>query len=75
MTDKETLAIRQEALTMAKTFVQPIFESHPPEAYRTTIGPSVVFAVPAGTTVTPAEQVVDLTISIADWLLDVDQNR
>ncbi len=70
MIDQETLAIRQEALTTAHKFVQPICEAYPPEAYRITTGPTPPFSAPSGTTMTSAEQVINITLSIADWLLD-----
>ncbi len=70
MIDQETLDIRKEAFTHALTIVTPILESYPPEAYRITTGPSLIFSVPAGNTVTPAEQVISSILNVADWLLD-----
>ncbi len=71
MIDQETIAERVIALNMAQPFVQSICKAYSPEAYRITSGPTAIFSVPAGTTMTPAEQVVNMTMSVADWLLEV----
>ena len=68
--DAEKMAARQHALASAKMFMDPIFESYPLEAYKTVHAPAVVFSVPPGSTMTPADQAVDLILQIADWLLD-----
>ncbi len=33
--------------------------------------PTGIFSVPAGTTMTPAEQIVTMSINVADWLLNI----
>ncbi len=70
MITPEVLATRKIALDVAQSFVQHICSTHPPEAYRMTTGPTAIFSIPAGTTMTPAEQVVSMSISVADWLLE-----
>jgi hypothetical protein len=72
MIDQETFTQRLKALTTAQKFVHPICEAYPPEAYRITTGPTPPFSSPSGTTMTSAEQVVNVTLSIADWLLNVE---
>ncbi len=70
MIDQETLVERVIALNKAQPFVQSICKAYPPEAYRIISGPTAIFSVPAGTTMTPAEQVVSMTMAVADWLLE-----
>ncbi len=72
MIDQEILDIRKEALLFSLTFVSPICEKYPPEAYRITNGPTMPLATPAGSSMMPAEQVVNFCITVADWLLAVD---
>ncbi len=72
MVDSETLSMRRVAFTVAQELVQPICEAHPPEAYRITTTPEPLFGTPAGSTMTTSEQVVNMTISVADWLLFVE---
>ncbi len=70
MIDQQTFIERQAAFTIAQTLVQPIYETCPLEAYRITTGASGLFTTPPGSTMTTAEQAVNITISVADWLLD-----
>jgi AmiR/NasT family two-component response regulator len=74
MTDKaeilERMAIRQTALDAAKAVVDPAVERFPPEEYRVTHAPAVVFSQAAGTTVTPVETVLNQYMAVADWLLE-----
>ncbi len=69
----DTLTIRQAVLIDARMFVQPILDAYPPEDCRVTSGPTAPFTTPAGSTTTKAEQVVNLILTIADWLLDVQE--
>ncbi len=70
MLDTETFEKRQVAFESARTLLQPICEAYPPETYRITTGQSSPFSSPPGTTMTPSEQIVNMTITVADWLLD-----
>lgn len=69
MTDSENLATRQAAFTIAQKIIEPLLESYPPTEYRMTTGPAVFLSVPASTTMTPLDQIVNATMSVADWLL------
>ncbi len=70
MLDQETIDKREYALSIAQEFVQDVCEEYPLETYRITTGPTPPFSAPSGTSMTQAEQYVNLTLSIADWLLD-----
>jgi len=69
MIDNEELQFRKDALAEAQKIVDPVVAKFPPEEYRVTHSPAVVFSVPAGSTVTPVETVLRLYMDIGEWLL------
>ncbi len=72
MIDNETLEQRKVAFEVARALLQPICEVFPLEAYRITTSSSGPFSTPPGITMTPSEQVINMIITVADWLMDVE---
>jgi hypothetical protein len=60
---------RRKALAVADQYATAIFDIYPPEEYTGNSGPNMPLCSPTTYVVTPAEQVVNLMIQIADWLV------
>ena len=68
-TKKENFNLRREALAISKVYVEGICEVFPIVEYEGTSGPTIPFHTPTTYTVTQAEQVVNLMITLSDWLM------
>jgi len=64
----DEFAARTTAFTVAREFVRDVEVAHLLEPYEIKSG-AAVFVTPTTSVKTPSEQVVDMSIDIANWLL------